>query len=479
MKEFSQSDEQPEEMEELLQQFDNLQKGKNSAYIEEESFERIIEYFEFKNDFKKALQAVNIAIEQFPYSGPLLIKKADLVINNRQYEEALELLEQAAIFDNSNIDIYILKTEILLALDRQEDAVELLQQALNKFDGEERIDLLFELADVYDDFEDFEKVFDCLKLILEQEPTNEEALYKICFWTDFTGRNAESIELHQKIIDNHPYNELAWFNLGAAYQGIKLYEKSIDAYKFATVIDEKFEYAYRNMGDAYIRLRKYKDAIENLEKVLEFSKPEDVIYEAIGYCYEKLKNYAQARFYYRKASHLNQENSNLFYKVAYTYYKQQMWEQSIKQLEIALKIKRNMPEYELLMGECKMQIGLTKDAMQCFLNVVRLKPRLVLGWESLIHCLYQAEYYDQAMEQLEIALRMTEQKPVFNYYKTAILFALKKNQEALISLEEALIQSPRLLRKLIQLNPSLLRNAKVADLIIKYKKGKIAKGKGK
>ena len=39
--------------------------------------------------------------------------------------------------------------------------------------------------------EEFDKIFDCLKLILEQDPGNEEALYKICFWTDFTGRNEE------------------------------------------------------------------------------------------------------------------------------------------------------------------------------------------------------------------------------------------------------------------------------------------------
>ena len=62
-------------------------------------------------------------------------------------------------------------------------------------------------------------------MILEEDPNNEEALYKICFWTDFTGRNEESIRLHQQIIDEYPYNELAWFNLAAAYQGIKLYEK--------------------------------------------------------------------------------------------------------------------------------------------------------------------------------------------------------------------------------------------------------------
>ncbi|MFM9469874.1 hypothetical protein ACKI1K_45080, partial [Streptomyces scabiei] len=88
-----------------------------------------------------------------------------------------------------------------------------------------------ELADVYDDYEQFEKVFDCLKMILEEDPNNDEALYKICFWADFTGRYEESIKLHQKIIDEYPYNEIAWFNLGAAFQGLKLYEKALDAYE--------------------------------------------------------------------------------------------------------------------------------------------------------------------------------------------------------------------------------------------------------
>ena len=30
------------------------------------------------------------------------------------------------------------------------------------------IDLLFDLADVYDDYEEFDKVFECLKVILEE-----------------------------------------------------------------------------------------------------------------------------------------------------------------------------------------------------------------------------------------------------------------------------------------------------------------------
>ena len=461
-----------ESIRELLNLYENIRTGKNSAFIEEEAFEKIIDYFDDQEEMNKAMEAADIAIEYFPFSASLLFKKADLLLATRHYREALDILEKAELFDANDINLYILKTDAYLALDKQEMAVAILEEAINHFEGEEKIELLFELADVYDDYEEFDKVFDCLLLILKEEPTNEEALYKICFWTDFTGRNEESIRLHSKIIDLHPYNELAWFNLGAAYQGLKLYEKAIDAYQYALVIDEKFDYAYRNIGDAYIRLRKYKEAIEALEKVLELSKPEEVIYEAIGHCYDRMRNYAQARFHYRKASHLNPDDSKLFYKIACTYFNEAQWASASKQLESALKIHRQQYEYNLLMGECKLQLNQLREAIQYFSNTVRIKPRNMAGWEALIRCLYQAGYYSEARQQAVIALDVTNGKPVFYFYMSAILLASAKTKEALIYLEKAMQASPKGVKKFIELNPAMLQNQNVVDIIARYKKPK-------
>ncbi|WP_127132285.1 tetratricopeptide repeat protein [Pseudoflavitalea rhizosphaerae] len=461
-----------DEIKELVKQFQNLKNGKSHSFLDEDSFEKIIDYYDDEEDLQQALVAAEMGIELFPYSSILHIKKADLLIATRHYHEALSVLGHAAVLDSNDINLYILKTAAYLALDQQEKAVALLENALELFEGQERIELLFELADVYDDYEEFDKIFDCLKLILEQDPTNEEALYKICFWTDSTGRNEESIRLHNQIIDEHPYSELAWFNLAAAYQGLKLYEKAIDAYKYAVVIDEKFDYAYRNMGDAYIRLRKYRDAIEVLEKVLELSRPEDVIYEAIGHCYDRMKNYAQARFYYRKASHLNQEDSKLYFKIACTYMNEGQWGTAIKQLETAMQIHRLQPEYNLAMGECKMQLGDYKEAIQYFSNVVGQRPRNVTSWESLIRCLYHGEFYEEALEQVHAALHMTNNKPVFRFYLSAVYLALGKTKEALLQLENAMSQSPRLLKKIVELDPSILQHQLVADIVARFKKNK-------
>lgn len=461
-----------EDIRELLNLYEKLKAGKGGGFLSEESFERIIDHFDDQDALSKAMEAAELGILQFPFSASLLIKKADLLIATRHYKKALLLLDKAEILDSTDIDIYILRTDAYLALDMQERAVELLEDAIQRFEGDDRIDLLFELADVYDDYEVFEKIFDCLKLILEYDPNNEEALYKICFWTDFTGRNEESIKLHMKILEDFPYNDLAWFNLAAAYQGLRLFEKAIDAYQYAIAINEKFDYAYRNMADALMRLHRYKEAIESLEKVIELSRPEDLIYQAIGFCYEKIKNYAQARFYFRKASHLNPDDAKLYEKVAATYIKELKYQQAIKYLEMALKIKRLDPDFNFLMGECQLKLSNFKEAVHYFLTVVHAKPRIVKGWEALIRTLFQNNQFTEAEKQIQLAKAKAGDKPIFDFYESAILLSKGQTKEGVAVLENSIESNPKQLKHFLRLYPSAVKFPQVVELILKFKRRK-------
>ena len=62
-----------EELKELLMQYQNLKQGISHSFIEEDAFERIIDYFDEKDDMSQALEASEIALEQFPYSAPVSI----------------------------------------------------------------------------------------------------------------------------------------------------------------------------------------------------------------------------------------------------------------------------------------------------------------------------------------------------------------------------------------------------------------------
>jgi tetratricopeptide (TPR) repeat protein len=101
--------------------------------------------------------------------------------------------------------------------------------------------------------------------------------------------------------------------------------------------------------------------------------------------------------------------------------------------------------------------------------VVRLRPRNTNGWEALIRCLYKAELFEEALEKSEMALTITNGKPLFIYYRSAALLALGKSKEAILQLEKGMEASPKMLKRAIELNPSMLQNPLVVDVIARFK----------
>jgi tetratricopeptide (TPR) repeat protein len=306
-------------LDELLQRYELVKQGEAAGIMEEEEFEKVIEYYFQNSNDQEALLACDIARTYYPFSGNVLLLKAEILTQAQKYGQALKALDEMEQYDKINLDAVLLRSDILLGQFKYDQAALWLETKSEELEGKEKIEVLLELSDVYDECEEFDAVFDTLKRVIKIDKRNEEALQKICFWAEFTHRLEESAEIHLAITEADPYNALAWFNLGAAYQGLKLYEKAIDAYEFCVVIDEKFEFAYRNMADAYMRMKWYEKAVEVLEKHLEIAKAEDVIYEAMGYCWEKQKNYPKARYFYRQASQLSPKDDSIFYKIGETY----------------------------------------------------------------------------------------------------------------------------------------------------------------
>src|SRR5690606_2498914 len=174
-------------------------------------------------------------------------------------------------------------------------------------------DLYLELADIYEEREMYDEVFENLNKALELEPENEEALNRMWFCVEFTERYEESILLHTKLIDDKPYSYLAWFNLAHAYSGIGLFEKAIEAFEFALAINEDYEYAYKDAADIYFKMKRYEKAAEYYLKAAEISKPYKELFVCAGECYYKMKDYVRARQYFRKATGIDPYFDIAFY----------------------------------------------------------------------------------------------------------------------------------------------------------------------
>ncbi len=457
-------------LDETLRKYEEVKRGESASILDEEEFERVIEYYFQNSNEEQALLACDIAKTYYPFSASILLLKAEILTQAQKYGQALKTLDEMEQYDNNSLDAVLLRSDILLAQFKYDQAALWLEQRSADFGGKEKIEILLELSDVYDESEEFDAVFDTLQRVIKIDKRNEEALQKICFWAEFTQRLEESVTIHIQLTDDDPYNALAWFNLGAAYQGLKMYEKCIDSYEFCVAIDEKFEFAYRNMADAYMRLKWYEKALDVLEKHIEIAKPEDVIFEAMGYCWEKRKDYSRARQFYRQASQLSPQDDGIFYKIGETYAREKQWEKAVKSYSVALHLNKDNAAYCMAIGNCLMEMDVKSEALVCFLNAVRLKPGNKSTWIALIKGLYLTGYYDEAITQLSVAREHCGDKGDFHYYHAACLFELGKAKEAMLQLEKGLKAMPSKAKLFTELNPEFLRRSSVTDAIAKYKK---------
>lgn len=457
-------------IEDILRRYEEVKKGESVSILDEEEFESVIEYYFQNSNEEQALLACDIARTYYPFSGSVLLLKAEILTQGQKYGQALKALDELEQYDSNNIDAVLLKSDIYVSQLKLDKAAQWLEQQAEQFSGKDKTEILLELSDVYDEDEEFDSVYNTLKRVIKIDRRNEEALQKICFWAEFTGRLEESVALHVQLTDDDPYNALAWFNLGAAYQGLKLYEKCIDAYEYCVVVDDKFEFAYRNMADAYMRLKLYDKALEALGRHIEIAKPEDVIFEAMGYCWEKRKDFARARHYYRQASQLSPQDDSIFYKIGETYAREKQWEKAVKSFSVALHLNKENASYCMAIGNCLMEMDVKSEALVCYLNAVRLKPGNKTTWIALIRGLYHTGYYEEVLIQLEVAREHCDDKGEFDYYHAAALLEMGKVKEAMLMLEKGLKTAPKKIKVFTGLNAEYLRRSPVAELVARYKK---------
>jgi len=94
-----------EEIRELVRQFENLKAGRSHTFLDEESFEKIIDHFDDVEDLQQAFEAADIAVDRYPYSAMLHVKKGDILIATRRYHEALKVLNHAQVLDQNDINL--------------------------------------------------------------------------------------------------------------------------------------------------------------------------------------------------------------------------------------------------------------------------------------------------------------------------------------------------------------------------------------
>jgi tetratricopeptide (TPR) repeat protein len=448
----------------LTLKYEQMLECGNVFFQQEHSYFELINYYEHECLLEKALEVAEFAIRQYPYSTEFFLRKAELLLQTKELEQALATLDRVDALAPGSLLSSLVRAEGLAALGMQDEAIYLLDGLKDLAMPEELSEILVCESLIYEQMREYERMFYVLKAALEANPSNAEALSRMWFCVEHAQKYEESVILHEKILEDDPFNALSWYNLGAANHYLCNHEEAIQAYEYAYLTKEDFEFAYRDCAEVCLYIQDYQKALQCYQEVLDRFEPDADLFLHIGLCYQRLGNFLVARTFHERAVEYDYYCDEAHFHIGECYAKQKEWQKAISAFLKAIRIEEGNEEYFFGLAEAYYQTGNLKKAEMYFREAADTAPEDSRYWIRLVQFLMERHRADEALEVLDEA-EENSFDPELLYCRSACLFELGQKQAALLVLEEALFEDFEAHNSLFHLLPVLEKDIEVQAVI--------------
>ncbi len=451
----------------LVAAYEEQFKSGEMAYFEEKAYLKIIEFYEKDHQLDKALEVAGHAIAHHSYSADCYTRKAELLIGLGKEQEALQVLEEARLYAPMEPEIDLLCAEALAGLGHTAEALSAMEGLREQANPELLSNIYLVESIIFEREGEHERMFLSLKAAIDLDPENVAALERFGVCVELSRKYEESITIHEAILDQDAYSAVAWFNLGQAHAYLGNYEEAISALEFAFVIDEDFEDACRECASLCFELKQYNKALKYYYELMEAFEPDSEVYTAIGQCYFHLGQHNASLAFYNRAIQLDPLNDEIFYYIGQCYAQEESWQSATHFFEKAIQVEDQREEYFIALGEAYWKTERMEEAADCFRQAVEVNPEESEAWVQLAAFFLGAGQPETALESVELGIEETESTELL-YCRAACLFQAGRRQEACFWLGEALIEDYEAHFLLFRLLPHLEEDSDVVSLISAY-----------
>ncbi len=450
---------------ELITEYEAFLENGGELFLDEKAYLQLIEYYENEDRADKALEVTDRAISSYSYSLDFYLKKARILIDEQEDAPALAVLDQANLLAPAQPEIALLRAEAMANLGMREEAFALLEGLKKQADSRMLCEIYVCEGFLYEIFEEYECAFHALKAALFEYPRHQEALERIWLCVENTKRYEESVALHHQILDLDPYSYLAWYNLGHAQAYLGNYNEAIEAYEYAFIINDKFEFAYRDCAELCFEIKKYRKALRCYLELMEHVDADSDVYFCIGQCYQALEEYNAARNYYMHALQSDSFNDEILYCIGECFAEEGKWKSAVRYYNKAIRMEDRREEYYAALGEAYFELGELIKAEDNFKIALELAPEDIHLWMQYTGFLIETDRVDDALRALQDAEEYASGAEAL-YCRIACLFALGRRQEAFYWLGEALMEDYDMHRALFEMMPSLEHDPEVISMVL-------------
>ncbi len=454
---------------ESISRFEEMVNRNDSYYFDIYEFENIIDYYLDQHNFVNATSAIERGLKQHPFSASLILRLAQIYIQNGKPSKGLQCLRDIEPVESSNFELYLLKGTALNVLGRKDEAHQAFDKAI-VLTIDSKDDVVFSVACSYLNTRRYNLAIRYLYLAHEINPQNLSVIHELALVYEKTDQLDKSIKFYHKYLNIDPYAEHIWFNLGMVYSSLEEHEMAIEAYDYAIAICPDYISAYFSKANTFVNLEKYYEAIESYRQIL-FLEPDNMqAYSYIGECYDKLGMYKRSIYFYRKALTVDNTFGDAWYGLGMSHFNMKDYATCIQLFKEANKTDPENPDYWYMLGETYRKLDQFEKSAESYNRAVELDPNDYEAWLSHADIFFMENKVSEAISLLNKAYEYNMDVSTINYNLAA--YYLYDNQPQLASkyFEKGLLINFDEYGDLFDRFPLASNNEIFSQLIRKHKK---------
>ncbi|MCA2716855.1 serine protease [Microcystis sp. M169S2] len=365
-----------------------------------------------------------------------------------RFEEAIKAFDEA-IKQNDPKNVYLAwygKGLALGALDKDQPAIEALQQAINTLPKGEDLkefhsSILQQQSVVYRFLENYEQALTVINQAISLFPNNPKSyiikwlvLYDLkrydegldtitqainraprAFWYAIRGSNYSLQKKYELALDDfnkamklNPNLAMAYFGRGELYYYQQKYELALADWNKAIELNPNLAMAYNNRGGIYYNQQKYELALADFNKAIELDSKLAMAYNNRGLLYYNQQKYELALADFNKAIELDSKLAMAYNNRGGIYYNQQKYELALADYDKAIELDSKLAmAYSNRGGIYSLQ---QKDelALADFNKAIEINPNLVEAYYNRGFLYHNQQKYELALADYNKAIELNK-----------------------------------------------------------------------
>ena len=260
----------------------------------EEEFEYVLDRLVTEELQDEVLELSQIAFERYPYSLHLFTRLCDTLIITGNPQQAVEILDSYADSFNSSSAIYLLYSRANIAQNQFNHARDYFYKAMECTDGES--DTMESVCALAQDCIDFGNHSEALYYLTKAQKLGTlpyEYYNDIAFCHDRLDDPGKAEEYYNKYLDNNPFNDTVWFNMGTVQARLKDFDKAIEAFEYSIALNGGNSSSLYNLAVVYMNLQRYREAALTFEQFVKIDA--DILGRlGLGEAYIRLEKQTEA-----------------------------------------------------------------------------------------------------------------------------------------------------------------------------------------